>query len=301
MARRIPSVDTLIAFEAAARHQNFARAADEVALTQSAVCRQVCRLEEFLGQPLFNRVRRRLVLTDTGVAYARQVRETLARLERDTLNVMSLKATASTLNLAVAPTFSTRWLIPRMPHFAARHPEVVVSLSTRMAPFEFADCAFDAAIHFGLPKWQGGITEYLFGEELVPVCAPMLLGGVRRLEPTEFGGFSLLHQPSRQDSWARWFALAGVIGINAMKGPRYDLSSMLVEAAVAGLGIALVPRFFVLSELAAGRLIIPCELTLDGDGGYYFVYPENKRVPQALEYFKTWLIQVAEMYRNQQN
>ncbi len=280
-------------FESVARHQSFARAGDEVALSQSAVCKQVCRLESFLGQPLFNRVSRRLVLTEVGAAYARQVRDVLERLERDALNVMTLQETTGKLSVAVAPAFSTRWLIPRLPLFSKREPDVIVNIGARMTTFEFASSPFEAAIHFGDATWPGAVSQFLLGEELIPVCAPMLLGGARRLHPREFGCFSLLHQPSRQSSWARWFDQVGVVGVNAMKGPRYELSEMLVEAAVAGMGLALAPRLFVQEELASGRLVNPCSVTLRSESAYYLVYPQDRVPSKALESFKTWLLDAA--------
>ncbi|WP_246312649.1 LysR substrate-binding domain-containing protein [Pseudaquabacterium terrae] len=294
----MPHIDSLIVFEAVARHQNFARAADEVALTQSAVCRQVGRLEDFLGQPLFNRVRRRLVLTDAGVTYAQQVRESLQRLERDTLGVMSLKAAASNLLLAVPPTISTRWLIPRLPDFSLRHPGILVNLSMRLGPFDLADSLFDGAVHFGPSAWPGAINEFLFGEQLLPMCAPSLLGGAKRLAPSDLGRFQLLHQPAREGAWPRWFEQAGVVVATATKGPRYDMSSMLIEAAIAGMGIALVPRIFVLKDLAAGRLIVPCDVTLESEHGFYIVHAESKRPSQAFLSFQQWLLDCAASLNN---
>jgi len=149
MRRKIPSIEALIAFEAAARYQSFTRAADELALTQSAVSRQIAAMEEYLGVPLFNRVKQRLALTELGQIYAAQIRDHLLRLERDTLAIMSHQGTGGILELAVTPTFATRWLIPRLPGFYAKHDAIVLNLTTRAEPFLFTDTPFDAAIHFG--------------------------------------------------------------------------------------------------------------------------------------------------------
>ena len=296
MRRKIPSVEALIAFEAAARHLSFTRSADELALTQSAVGRQVAALEEYLGVPLFNRVKKRLSLTEIGEIYARQVRDNLARMERDTLAAMAHREAGGILELAVIPTFATRWLIPRLPLFYAEHKHVTVNLATRAEPFLFTDTPFDAAIHFGDPIWPGSIAKYLFGEEMTPVCSPHLLKGRVSLEPREVSEFTLLHQSARPDAWRHWFAQAGNHDADCMQGQRYELFSMLVEAARAGLGIALVPRFFVSHELDIGELLIPCELSLTSEKGYYLVYPEHKQHSPQLQGFETWLLAEASRY-----
>lgn len=296
MRRKIPSIEALIAFEAAARHLSFTRSADELALTQSAVGRQVGSLEEFLGVSLFNRVKKRLILTEIGQIYARQVRECLERMERDTLAAMAHRDAGGILELAVIPTFATRWLIPRLPGFYAQQKDVTVNLTTRAEPFLFTDTPFDAAIHFGDPVWPGSIARYLFGEEMTPVCSPHLMKERTTLEPRCVADFTLLHQSARPDAWRQWFAQAGIHDIDAMQGQRYELFSMLVEAARAGLGVALVPRFFVSHELATEELVLPCNLALRSEKGYYLVFPEHKQSSPQLKGFETWLLSEASKY-----
>ncbi|MEN3291089.1 MAG: hypothetical protein V7642_342 [Burkholderiales bacterium] len=297
MRRRIPSIEALIAFESAARHQSFTRSADELALTQSAVGRQIAGLEDYLGVPLFNRIKKRLSLTDVGQAYAKQIREHLEKIERDTLAVMAHRGAGGIVELAVIPTFATRWLIPRLPQFYARHGHITLNLTTRAQPFMFTDTPFDAAIHFGNPAWPGAVARHLFGEEMTTVCSPRMLGGRTSLEPRELMRFTLLHQSARAEAWRHWFAQAGIHDANCMKGQRYELFSMLVEAARAGLGVALVPRFFVSNELANGELVVPCELSLQNESGYYLVYPESKQSSPLLKVFEAWLLGTAEQYR----
>ena len=296
MRRKIPSMEALIAFEAAARYQSFTRAADELALTQSAVGRQIAILEEYLGVPLFNRIKKRLSLTEVGEVYAREVRNDLNRIERHTLAAMAHNGAGGVLELAVIPTFATRWLIPRLPQFYKGHEGITLNLTTHAEPFLFTDTPFDAAIHFGNPIWPGAVTEHLFGEELVPVASPRLVGKSLPLQPIELAKFTLLHQSARPDMWRQWFTEAGVHDINNMRGPRFDLFSMLVEAARAGLGVALVPRFLVLGELGEGTLTIPCSQTLRSEKGYYLVYPESKQGSAALHAFKNWLLDAARQY-----
>ncbi len=297
MRRKIPSIEALIAFEAAARHESFTRSADELALTQSAVGRQIAGLEEYLGVPLFNRIKKRISLTDIGVIYAKQVRESLGKIERDTLAAMAHRGAGGILELAVIPTFATRWLIPRLPQFYAQHEHITLNLTTRAEPFMFTDTPFDAAIHFGNPVWPGAVAQHLFGEEMTPVCSPRLLRGDACLQPGDLARYTLLHQSARPDAWRQWLAQAGIRDVDCMRGQRYELFSMLVEAARAGLGIALVPRFFVLSEIATGELVIPCEPPLRNDKGYYLVYPEYKQSAPLLKAFETWLLGTAQQYR----
>ena len=296
MKRKIPSIEALIAFEAAARHLSFTRSADELAVTQSAVGRQVAVLEEYLGIALFNRVKKRLTLTEIGQIYAKQVRENLERMERNTLAVMAHRNAGGILELAVIPTFATRWLIPRLPQFYEAHENIVVNLATRAEPFLFTDTQFDAAIHFGDPIWPGAIAKHLFGEEMIAVCSPRLINGRSSVEPHEVPNFTLLHQSARPDAWRQWLAQAGVHDADSMKGQRYELFSMLVEAARAGLGIALVPRFLVSHELATGELTCPCDLPLQSDKGYYLVYPEHKQNSPWLQAFEAWLLSAARCY-----
>ena len=296
MRRKIPSIEALIAFEAAARHQSFTRSAEELALTQSAVGRQIAILEEFVGVPLFSRVKKRLSLTEVGETYARNVRECLEKVERDTLAAMAHRGAGGILELAVIPTFATRWLIPRLPDFYARHANITLNLTTRAEPFMFTDTPFDAAIHFGTSIWPGTVVHHLFGEEIMPVCSPRLLGGRNGLAPEELKSLTLLHQSARPEAWRHWLAKAGVCEDDCMKGQRYELFSMLVEAARAGLGVALVPRFLVLHELDSGELIVPVDITLHNDKGYFLVYPESKKHSAALTAFENWLLEAVAHY-----
>ena len=297
MRRKIPGTELLIAFETAARHQSFTRAAEELSLTQSAVCRQISALEEYLGVALFNRIKKRVTLSEAGQIYARQVRENLNRLEHDTLSLMAHRGAGGVLELAAIPTFASRWLIPRLGDFRANHPGISIDLSTRAEPFMFNDTPFDAAIHFGDPIWPGAVIEYLFGEEMIPVCSPELLRGRVQIEPEELATMELLHQSARSDAWRQWFEMAGVTGINVMGGARYELFSMLIPAAQAGLGVALVPRFFVQKEIASGELISPCPRALRSQRAYYLVYPENRVGTASLQTFSKWLHEQAATYR----
>ena len=297
MRRKIPSTAALVAFESAARHQSFTKAADELALTQSAVCRQIAGLEEFLGIELFRRSRRGVKLTEAGLAYSRKVAAQLDAVERDTLAAMGQQG-AQGLELAVVPTFATQWLVPRLKEFQRLHPEVTVHLTNRTRPFLFADTSFDAAIYFGDGDWSGTEAHYLMPEEPLPVCSPELLGERVQFAAAELASLPLLQQSTRPYAWRQWFAAQGLNVPRDMSGPRYELFSMLAQAAMHGMGVALIPPFLIQRELDAG-LLVPAHpaALLSSDRAYRLMIPERKVESAALRAFRDWLLQAAREYR----
>ena len=297
MRRKIPSTAALVAFESAARHQSFTKAADELALTQSAVCRQIAGLEEFLGIELFRRSRRGVKLTEAGLAYSRKVATQLDAVERDTLAAMGQQG-AQGLELAVVPTFATQWLVPRLKEFQRLHPEVTVHLTNRTRPFLFADTGFDAAIYFGDGDWSGTEAHYLMPEEPLPVCSPELLGERTQFAAAELANLPLLQQSTRPYAWRQWFAAQGLNVPRDMSGPRYELFSMLAQAAMHGMGVALIPPFLIQRELDAG-LLVPAHpaALLSSDRAYRLMIPERKVESAALRAFRDWLLQAAREYR----
>ena len=297
MRRKIPSTAALVAFESAARHQSFTKAADELALTQSAVCRQIAGLEEFLGIELFRRSRRGVKLTEAGLAYSRKVAAQLDAVERDTLAAMGQQG-AQGLELAVVPTFATQWLVPRLKEFQRLHPEVTVHLTNRTRPFLFADTSFDAAIYFGDGDWSGTEAHYLMPEEPLPVCSPELLGERTQFAAAELASLPLLQQSTRPYAWRQWFAAQGLNVPRDMSGPRYELVSMLAQAAMHGMGVALIPPFLIQRELDAG-LLVPAHpaALLSSDRAYRLMIPERKAESAALRAFRDWLLQAAREYR----
>lgn len=291
MTRRIPSMKALMAFDAAARHQSFTRAAQELSLTEGAVSRQVAALEGTLGVPLFDRVKKRVVLTQTGQVYAEQVRQSLALIERDAMRIMAHENQGGVIELAVLPTFASQWLMPRLAGFIRRHPEITINMSVRTGVFLFQGTSFDAAIHFGDPTWPGTQAHVLFGEETVPVCRPGLIRrrGSRHPDARALAKHPLLHNATRPADWRHWFAAAGVNDVKAMKGARFELHSLLISAACAGLGIALLPRFLVAEQVQARMLEIPVDLALRSSKAYYLVCPEDRQASPALVLFREWL------------
>lgn len=293
---KIPNMSALLAFEAAARHESFTHAAKELFLTESAVSRQIATLESNLGVRLFVRSKQRVLLTRAGRLYGTQVRRALENLDRDTLSIIAHGSGGGYLELAVLPTFASQWLIPRMKDFNDRNPDVRINMGIRTGLFPFEESHFEAAIHYGKPTWPGTSSDYLFGEEVVPVCSPSLLKKPIR-KAHELLNYPLLHSTTRPDAWSRWFSNLGVEDNATMQGVRYELHSMLISAAAAGLGVALVPKFFVDEQLTRLGLVIPFAATTVEDSAYYLVYPIELSHGKPLEMFRTWLLEEAGAYK----
>jgi len=294
MRRKIPSTQALACFEAAARHESYTRAAEELALTQSAVSRQIGALEAFMGLALFRRTRHGVQLTAAGADYARQIRRQLDAMERDTLDAMARQGTGGSLQLAAVPTLATRWLIPRLPLLAKAHPDITVHIETQTRPFLFNDTPFDAALYTGTPQqaatWAGTRHTLLRHEEVVPVCCPALMDGRAALTPAQVARLPLLQQSTRPDGWRQWFEAQGVDNPRGGAGPRYELFSMLAVAAAHGLGIALLPPLLIEAELARGELAIACPRPLRGERSHYLVEPAVDDARPALALFRQWLV-----------
>ena len=295
MRRKIPSTTALISFEAAARHESFTKAAQELSLTQGAICRQIASLEEFLNVELFRRSRRGVKLTEAGLSYSRRVATQLDAVERDTLSVMGQQG-ANSIELAVVPTFGTQWLLPRLKDFQQKHPEVTVNLTNRTRPFLFADTDFDAAIYFGDADWPGTESHRLMGENPMPVCSPTLLGQKTNLSPGEIAELPLLQQTTRPYAWRQWFNSQNLNIPRDMTGPRYELFSMLAQAAMHDMGIALIPPFLIQRELAEKRLVIANTQALSSIKAYYLMIPDRKVESASLKAFRDWLVNQAHSY-----
>jgi LysR family glycine cleavage system transcriptional activator len=297
MRRKIPSTAALIAFEMAARHESFTRAAEELALTQSAVCRQIASLEEFVGLRLFKRTRRGVKLTEAGLSYSRQIGARLDAVERDTLSLMAHHGKGVTLELGVVPTFATRWLIPRLASFHAAHPEIVLNFATRTRPFMFSEHELDAAIYYGDAVWPGTEAHFLMYEDSVPVCSPKLLNGRQSLTAAEIATLPLLQQTTRPYAWRSWFESLGMRIEHDMTGIRMELFSMLAQAAIEGMGVALMPPFLIREELDRGQLVVPFNHACPSSKAYYLMIPEHMVESVALQAFRAWLCEEARRYR----
>jgi DNA-binding transcriptional LysR family regulator len=301
MRRKIPNTSALVAFESAARHESFTKAAADLSLTQSAICRQIATLEDFVGVKLFQRTRRGVKLTEAGLAYSRRVAARLDAVEQDTLAIMARGGQGVTLELAVVPTFATQWLLPRLAEFHRSHPDIRINLTTRTRPFMFADTTFDAAICFSEANWPGTEASFLMRENAVPVCSPHLLETIarkkRRPSPEDIAKLPLLHQSTRPNAWRQWFESAGMRAAQDMSGLRYDLFSMLAQAAMHDMGVALIPPMLIEDELASGRLVVVHEHACVSEKAYYLFVPQHKVEAAALQAFSGWLQNEAARYQ----
>ncbi|MFO1046831.1 MAG: LysR family transcriptional regulator [Geminicoccaceae bacterium] len=286
--RFLPSLSLLTAFEAVARTGSITAAADELSLTQGAVSRQIRALEGQLGTTLFVRERQRVRATVGGAAYAREIRDALRKISGASLNLRANPA-GGTLNLAILPTFGTRWLAPRLPRFLAASPGVTINLTTRLAPFDFRLEPLDAAIHFGRADWPGGEMVRLRAEQVIPVCAPQLKTKLGLTRPEDLRAAPLLHLATRPDAWESWFVANGV-GVEGVHGMLLDQFAMVAQAAIAGLGLALLPDFLIVEELASGALVTVLDRPLRSDGDYWLVWPPERAEHPPLAAFREWLV-----------
>ena len=292
MRRKIPSNTALLAFEAAARHGSFARAAEELALTEGAISRQISRLEAFLGVELFERVGNRVRLAPNGARYAAEVRDTLDRLERSSRCLMGQPLHGASIDIAVLPTFAMRWLIPRMKRFQDEHPNVTVHITERLDPFILTGSGFDAAIHFEHPAWAGMRLHHLMEEVLVPVCSPSLLADAS--VDISLDEMPRLHRRQNPEAWQLYAHQVGMMLTNPALGPRYDLHSTVIEAALAGLGVALVPRLYVEADLECGRLVTLWPDATALAKKFCLVLPEPVELSaEPLQAFAKWILDEA--------
>ncbi len=292
--RLIPSTAALIAFEAAARLGSFTAAAAELHQTQGAVSRQVAQLEAQLGVALFTRRRQRVLLTQAGQYFADQARDVLGRLGHATARTIAFAGAGGTLDLAILPTFGARWLIPRLGDFFARHRDVTINFSTRVHPFDPRTEGIDAAILAAPPVAPGLIGHRFMGERLAAVAAPGLIRAQGVTQPADLARLPLLMQETRPGNWDQWFAARGVVRGADQPVLVFEQFLLVIRAAVAGLGAALVPSFLVADELAAGELASLPGGELETDGGYHLVYPADREAYGPLVAFREWLLGMAQ-------
>ena len=231
--RFLPSISSLRALEALDRLGSASAVAEELSLTQSAVSRQLQALERQLGIDLILRDKKRLSLTPEAQDYAAEVRQALNQIAQSTLRLQTSPLTG-TLSLAILPAFGMRWLMPRLPAFSRLHPEVTINMATRLEQFNFAGEPFDAALHYGHADWPGTQSLLLKNEQLLPVCAPSLLGGKQIAAPADILNLPLLHIQTRPQAWAQWFASQGQGQLPPLSGTMYDQFATITQAALHG-------------------------------------------------------------------
>jgi LysR family glycine cleavage system transcriptional activator len=291
VTRSLPSTAALQAFESAAFHLSVTQAARELNLTQGAVSRQIRALEEHLGVELFTRQRQRIRLSQAGTQYLEHVRAAFDRLEAAEIGLRAMRRGGGVLQLALLPTYGTQWLIPRFPSFAKRHPAVQVHFTTRLRPFDFATEDLDAGIHYGEEHWPGARLDKLMDEEVIAVCTPDYRAQLELKTVDDLRRATLLQISTRPHAFHEFLQAKSVVGFDGRRGPRFEHHSMVLQAALAGLGVALLPAFVVADSLRRQMLVEavadPRHLT---GKSYWLVYPEDRAELPALAAFRTWLL-----------
>lgn len=291
--RRLPPLNALRAFEAAARHLNFSRAADELSVTPGAVSQQIQNLEDYIGAALFKRTPRGLLLTDAAQTALPALREAFDRLA-EAASLLTAAVDGRRLTLTAPPSFAAKWLVPRLGRFEAIHPQVDVWLSADMDLVDFAAGDVDLAVRYGGGAYPGLEAIRLIQETVIPVMSPGLNAANPLAEPCDLARHVLLHDgsPDADDScpdWQMWLAARGVKGVDGARGPRFNQSSLVIEAALAGRGVALAKRTLAQDDIDAGRLVAPMAITTNVGFAYYVVHPKAKaRLPQV-KAFVAWI------------
>lgn len=288
--RLMPSLAELVAFEAVARLGSFTKAAEELALTQGALSKQIRQLESGLQVRLFERTKRQVRITPAGQSYVNEVAPILRRLERSTNAVIAANVKRDVLNCAVLPAFAIRWLAPRLPDFAAAHPKVTVNCTTYLEPFSFDEEPMDVAIHVGTPNWPGTTAHHLFDEALVLVASPAYRDVHGLDTPESLSRATLIHNSTRPALWPIWLDKLGVKAEAAGQTFSFDQFPAIAEAAVAGLGVALLPEFFIADRLASGELVPLFDKRPRSMEAYFLVIPTAKTRDPLIVQFSRWLL-----------
>ncbi len=314
VAGRLPPLNALRAFEAAARHLSFKNAARELHVTPGAVSHQVKLLEDNLGMPLFRRLTRALELTPEAQALLPKVQEGLRNLAEAVERVRS-RTEAQTLTVLAPPNFAARWLVPRLSGFTGTHPDLDLHLASRPQMIdgredsdaspspEASEIAPVAMVRFGDGRYPAGRVDEVFSAAYVPVCSPKLLRGKNGLKkPSDLRHHNLLHddtviEEGARPSWAEWLQAAGVKDVEAHRGTHFVDASLSFEAALEGMGVALAVRPLVRSEIEAGRLVIPFNISSPASFSYYLVTPQGLSPASSVGAFREWLLKESEPER----
>jgi LysR family transcriptional regulator, glycine cleavage system transcriptional activator len=292
MTARLPSLNGLRAFEAAARHLSFTNAASELNVTQTAISHQIRRLEEELGIRLFVRQNRALALTPEARDYLPGVRAAFNDLRQATDRVLR-RDNDHVLTVSTLASLAAKWLLPRLSAFQEAHPGIDVRITTSTALVDFRTGDVDAAIRYGRGQWPGLRADWLTADQLFPVCSPALLTGDKPLRcPQDLANQTLLHSSGGyDDDWRLWLTAAGLpADISKQPGLTFDLILMTVQAAIDGFGVAMGRTSYVEADIAKGRLVVPFKITLPADAGFYLVSPEAKADSPKLRAFRQWLV-----------
>lgn len=288
MSRRLPPLNALKAFEAAARHLSFTKAAEELFVTQAAISHQIKSLEDFLGLKLFLRRNRSLLLTDEGQSYFQDIRQTFIAMTESTERLIA-KGAKGTLTVSMQPSFAIHWFIPRLSLFTDLHPEIDVRVKAVDADDDTLVDDVDVAIYYGNGHWPGLQLYKLHTEYRIPVCSPALLADKSLATPNDLSHVQLLHDISRRD-WSRWLSQTGVTIPNAGQGPIFSHSTMVLQAALLGQGVALGHSLLTRQDIHQGRLVCPFPQILLSNNAYYLATEEGRDGLGKVAAFRDWMI-----------
>lgn len=294
MTRRIAPLNALRAFEAAARHLSFTRAAEELHVTPAAISHQIKALEDYCGAPLFRRLTRSLLLTDQGQAALPVLREGFDMLATGSLQ-LSRQRDDNVLTVSAAPSIAGKWLVGRLERFRVLHPDIDVRLDATNRVTDFERDGVDLVIRYGAGNYPGLHVEPLLSTSVFPVCSPGLLESGPPLNvPEDLARHTLLHvdwtsENATWPSWRMWLLAAGVEGVDVERGPRFNDAGFVMQTAIVGQGVALATDVLAVDDLAAGRLVRPFELTVPVDFGYFIVCPKEKAEIPKVAAFAAWL------------
>lgn len=286
--RFLPNLSLLLAFDAVMRAGSVTGAAQDLGLTQSTVSRLLQSLEAQLGQPLFVRHKKRLAPTEAAERYFRDISGALDIIQRASMSLVA-NPDGGTLDLAVLPTFATRWLAPRLPDFLSQNPGISVNLTTRFRTFSFETEPFDAVIFFGRSDWPGAEHLKLFDERLTACASPQFLASHPVSRPEALADSVLLQLETRPGAWSDWFAGQGIAPPEGQHGMMMDQFSMMIQAAISGLGVALLPDYLARIEIAEGRLLPILRTAVPARGAYWLAWPGRKAGLKPLDAFRDWI------------
>lgn len=291
MLKRLPPLNAVKAFESAARHLSFTRAADELFVTQAAVSHQIKSLESYLSIKLFHRKNRSLLLTEEGQAYFHELRDIFVHLQEATERLTAMSA-KGTITIATPPSFASQWLVPKLHQFSGLHPDIDVRIKAVDLDDGFLDDSVDIAVYYGLGNWPNLYSRQFLKEYLTPMCSPLLLQGRKLVELKDLKEHRLLHDNTRF-AWKNWLAEFKVKGINVNQGPIFSHTMLVLQAASNGQGVALSDTVLARPDILSGRLVCPFDETIESKNSYYLVCKTKQADNSKISILSDWMLEQA--------
>lgn len=289
MPKRLPPLNALKAFESAARHLSFTKAADELYVTQAAVSHQIKSLEGYLSTKLFHRKNRSLLLTEEGQAYFQELRDIFSQVQEATDRLLAMGAKGA-ITIATPPSFASQWLVPKIYQFSALHTDIDVRIKAVDLDDGFLDDSVDIAVYYGKGMWSGLHSTKLIAEYLTPMCSPLLLQRGKSLNTlNDLSQHTLLHDNNR-GVWKNWLDAFSVKGINVNQGPIFSHTMLVLQAAAIGQGIALADTVLAKPDIDSGRLVCPFSEKIESKFSYYLVCRESQADKSKIKVFRDWML-----------